>query len=70
MRFATNEKPRDSNCNALMGKNMMKKIRLFLWNVCDHACGNSMIKFRVCAVLLHVLGCNYWTNSIDFRGQQ
>lgn len=53
-----------------MRKNMMKQIRLFLWDVCDHACGNSMIKFRVCAVLLHVLGCNYWTNSIDFRGQQ
>lgn len=52
----------------------MKKLRWKLWNICDEKCPTlnttkmDVVQFKVCAVLLWLTGCNYWTNSKDFKG--
>ncbi len=45
----------------------MKKIKWFLWDQCDQYAGSHPKKFRLCAYVLHLIGCNYWYSSADYQ---
>jgi hypothetical protein len=45
----------------------MKTIKYFLRNQCDEYAGSKPRRFRVCAYILHLMGCNYWYDSKDYQ---
>lgn len=45
----------------------MKKIRLFLWDICDCTTPRHMKTFRAAAWLLALLGDSYWQESADYQ---
>ncbi len=42
-------------------------IKYLLWNYCDKAVGFHPLRFKIAAYTLHLIGCDYWFNSIDYR---
>ena len=46
----------------------MKKVKLYLWDQCDLYAGFAPRRFRACAYVLHLMGCDYWFTSIDYQG--
>jgi len=46
---------------------MKKQIIWFLWNQCDEYAGFHPRRFRACAYVLHLIGCDYWYASDDYE---
>jgi hypothetical protein len=42
-------------------------MKILLWNYCDKVCGFYPLRFKFAAEALNLLGCDYWTNSIDYK---
>lgn len=43
------------------------KMKIFLWNYCDYHAGFNPLRFKLAAYVLHLIGSDYWYNSLDYR---